>query len=258
MAEPQPSVRLSMAKPPPVHPLPGALARALRDLAVIALVPTTACLLYVLCMYALQRAAWLDTRTGGYALELIFGIGLVLGWWLCQRWLPLPESHRVAPRIGRVRAGCWGVLAGVGMLLFDQLLMHALASAGIEIEAANEDVIRQTLRHAPVFGLVQIALVAPLVEELIFRQRLFGRFWRAGHPGWGVVVTSLLFATLHEFGVDAGQPWHAWLILMGLYAASGGFFAWLYWRSGRLQTPIVAHAVNNLVLCVGMLWETAA
>ena len=73
-----------------------------------------------------------------------------------------------------------------------------------------------------------------------------------------VVVTSLLFATLHEFGVDAGQPWHAWLILMGLYAASGGFFAWLYWRSGRLQTPIVAHAINNLVLCVGMLWETAA
>ncbi len=164
----------------------------------------------------------------------------------------------LAQWIGRVRAGCWGVLAGVGMLLFDQLLMHALASAGIEIEAANEDVIRQTLGHAPVFGLVQIALIAPLVEELIFRQRLFGRFWRAGHPGWGVVVTSLLFATLHEFGVDAGQPWHAWLILMGLYAASGGFFAWLYWRSGRLQTPIVAHAINNLVLCVGMLWETAA
>ena len=79
-----------------------------------------------------------------------------------------------------------------------------------------------------------MAVLAPLVEELVFRGLLYG--WLAGR--WGTVaawiVSSLAFAAAHV------EPAHIILVLpLGLW------FGWLRRRTNSLWPSLVAHMVNN-------------
>jgi membrane protease YdiL (CAAX protease family) len=88
---------------------------------------------------------------------------------------------------------------------------------------------------AAVFGIVSIVL-APVVEEIIFRGLLFPVLKQAGFPllAWG--GTSLLFALSH-FNLQAFVPL-AGLALM---------LTWLYDRTDNLMAPIAAHATFNAI-----------
>jgi membrane protease YdiL (CAAX protease family) len=79
-----------------------------------------------------------------------------------------------------------------------------------------------------------MGLLAPVVEELVFRGLFFG--WLAGRWGGRVAagVSSLVFAAAHL------EPAHILLVLpLGL------LFGWLRWRTGSLLPSMVAHIVNN-------------
>ena len=93
-----------------------------------------------------------------------------------------------------------------------------------------------------VFRLIGFLVLAPIVEELVFRGYLVGRFSRQAidpnhRPAfsfWALGASSLLFGLLHD----------AWLA--GFLA--GIAFGWLRFRSEHLSTCILAHAVANGVI----------
>lgn len=83
-------------------------------------------------------------------------------------------------------------------------------------------------------SLLVLALLAPIVEELIFRGLLFG--WLEGR--WGsrlaVAVSTAAFAAAHY------EPAHAILVLpLGL------LFGWLRWRTGSILPSLFSHIANN-------------
>jgi membrane protease YdiL (CAAX protease family) len=83
-------------------------------------------------------------------------------------------------------------------------------------------------------SLVVMAVLAPLVEEAVFRGLLYG--WLAGR--WGTIiawiVSSILFAAAHV------ELAHAILVFpLGLW------FGWLRRRTDSLWPSLVAHMVNN-------------
>ncbi len=83
-------------------------------------------------------------------------------------------------------------------------------------------------------------LVAPVVEELLFRGVLFGAIERLG-PAWlAVLLTALPFGLLHV--MTYGSDWYTILqtFVMGLLL--GGLRAW----TRSLWPGIVFHAVHNL------------
>ena len=84
-------------------------------------------------------------------------------------------------------------------------------------------------------------LGAPIAEEIFFRGYLFGKFKRAGHVGFGIVFSSILFGVVH-FWDTYNVPG---ICLFGVC------LAWFYHRTGSLLTPITAHMVNN---CIVILW----
>jgi len=90
-------------------------------------------------------------------------------------------------------------------------------------------------------GLFFIAnvLLAPLVEETLYRGIAIPLF--TAHLGvlWAVILTCVLFGLLHW----AGGLWY--MLLTGIVA--GGAFAGLfYWRGGVLA-PFAAHLALNLI-----------
>ena len=93
-------------------------------------------------------------------------------------------------------------------------------------------------------SLFVLAVLAPLVEELIFRGLLYG--WIEGR--WGsraaVALSTAAFALAHI------EPAHIVLV-----APLGLLFGWLRWRTDSILPSLFAHVANNsmAVMAAAML-----
>ena len=93
------------------------------------------------------------------------------------------------------------------------------------------------------FGVLSIALLAPLLEELLFRGAIQGRLHEAGlHPWRAILISSLIFGVAH---MNPAQIPFAFLL--------GTMFGWLYYRTGSLLPGIIGHVLNNSVATVNMI-----
>jgi len=113
-------------------------------------------------------------------------------------------------------------------------LSVAVSQLGIEPQGMKQviEVVREPRQL--IVSLLLLAVLAPLVEELVFRGLLYG--WVAGR--WGSVaawiVSSLAFAAAHY------EPAHIVLVLpLGL------LFGWLRRRTDSLLPSLFSHIVNN-------------
>ena len=97
----------------------------------------------------------------------------------------------------------------------------------------HEELVRQ-LMLSPL-GIVSVTLIAPVVEELVFRgaiQNALLRQWR--FPKAAIGVAALLFGLVH--GNPAQIPF---AFLTGLV------LGWVYFRTGSLLPCILMHLLNN-------------
>ncbi|MBB5737625.1 MULTISPECIES: CPBP family intramembrane glutamic endopeptidase [Xanthomonas] len=156
------------------------------------------------------------------------------------------DEHR-ASRAAARRASTWGwtALIAVGVFLLSNLVSVAASALGIKPVPTNLPLMEEAIKQWPLALVVFAVAIAPAYEELLFRRVLFGRLLAAGRPWLGIALSSAIFALVHEVpGVSGNGPAaiaQLWLV----YGSMGAAFAWLYWRTGTLWAPIVAHGVNN-------------
>ena len=86
-----------------------------------------------------------------------------------------------------------------------------------------------------------VGLLAPLIEEALFRGLLQGALERRLRYPIAIGITGLAFGLLH--GTDAGLLFFFWSLPVG----------WITWRTGSIRPAVVVHAVNNVVGLVGLL-----
>ncbi|MBS0222310.1 MAG: CPBP family intramembrane metalloprotease [Proteobacteria bacterium] len=142
-----------------------------------------------------------------------------------------PLGRAAAPALGLRPSGWRPVVFGmIGTIV----LSVGVSQLGIEPKAMKEvtDMMHQTGMLAP--GLIALAFLAPVVEELVFRGLLYG--WVAGR--WGTVaawiVSSITFALAHY------EPAHILLVL-----PLGILFGYLRRRTDSLLPSLAAHIFNN-------------
>ncbi|MFC1453709.1 lysostaphin resistance A-like protein [Verrucomicrobiota bacterium] len=93
------------------------------------------------------------------------------------------------------------------------------------------------------FLLLLAVVVAPLVEEVLFRGILLPVLMKKMGAGTAVVASSLIFAGIHQH-----LPSFAPLFILAVVLSM------LYIYSGSLWTPIVLHAVfNGVSICILLL-----
>jgi membrane protease YdiL (CAAX protease family) len=142
-----------------------------------------------------------------------------------------PLGRDAFPALG-LRPANWKypVFGALGTLA----LSIAVSQFGLEPQGMKQviEIVREPRQL--VVSLLALAVLAPVVEELVFRGLLYG--WIAGRwnslAAW--LVSSLLFAAAHM------EPAHVILVLpLGL------LFGWLRRRTDSLLPSMIAHILNN-------------
>ena len=83
-------------------------------------------------------------------------------------------------------------------------------------------------------GILRIVIIAPIVEELIFRGVIMSGFSRIYHPVFAIFFSALLFALFHL------NPWQFPATFM-----LGLILGWIRLRTGSVLACIAGHAIHN-------------
>jgi uncharacterized protein len=91
--------------------------------------------------------------------------------------------------------------------------------------------------------VISMVVVAPIVEEVVFRGFLLNRWWKKYGLRRSIAFSSVLFALVHLDVVGA--------LLFGIISSI------LFIKTGSLYGPITVHIINNtivlIVFCIGWL-----
>ena len=84
-------------------------------------------------------------------------------------------------------------------------------------------------------GIISLAFLGPLLEEVLFRGAIQGLLMRFfGRPWPAIIVAALVFGVFHMNPVQI-----VYATLLGIV------FGWIYYRTGSLMSVIVGHVLNN-------------
>ena len=161
----------------------------------------------------------------------------------------LPLGRDALPALAIRRAGWRGLVLGP----IATIVLSLLASQLTPELQGMKDVER--MMHQPnalLFGLLFLGVLAPLVEELVFRGLLYG--WIEARWGWHVAywVTSLGFAVAHyQWGAEGWARLYYALAVLPL----GLMFGWLRRSTNSLLPSFASHLVNNSFAVFGAYYN---
>jgi len=114
---------------------------------------------------------------------------------------------------------------------------------GLPLQGQNDASIQVALLENPYLFLLVGCFIGPVVEELFFRRFFLGTFLAKFSDFIGIVLTTLLFATLHMHSLVLSE----WVTAIS-YLAGGLFFSLLYLKKDKnIWYPITLHCCNNII-----------
>lgn len=169
---------------------------------------------------------WSTVIGGLVQYAVMLAIALVIG-------RPLERAF-----VGLQRPTSWGraaalIVACLGAIVVAGAILGRFLKAGEEQGLVPDG--WDASRAAPFLAnFVVVALVAPVVEEYIFRGLGFGLVSAVSGPVVAIVVTGLAFGLAHGL-----------VVALPVLALFGAILAWLRWQSDSLYPPMLLHAIFN-------------
>ena len=167
-----------------------------------------------------------DNLVGFFAMPI--AIFFIL-WRMTKRKIPLSELGSLEIQRKPLFLSIFLLAA---FLLLEELYFYIL---GIEMP---ESFIEFMLAE-PIFSFISVVLVAPIIEEFLFRGFLYSQLRRSFLKDWGAIAVSSLLWTAIHFQYEIGILF--FLFLFGLFL---GYFRIKY---NSLLIPTALHAINNLL-----------
>ena len=195
---------------------------------------------------AVMTEGMVTTGAGRVVSQIIHVIFFNLGGFLCVAWLLKLEGIGWSDGFGLKRNWLLSLGLGAGVTLVVapvvmsfQGLIAKLLTPKNEAPKVQEvvRVIEQTVQadHLFFYGFMAIVL-APVMEELLFRGVFYPTIKTRGYPRVALWGTSVMFAVVH-YNLLTILP----LTLLALV------LVWLYERTGNLMAPIAAHSCFNAI-----------
>lgn len=105
-------------------------------------------------------------------------------------------------------------------------------------QSANQTSIEETFYQAPIIYSIIIIIIAPIIEEFIFR---FLPYRFINNKILYVVISSLIFAAKHVIN-DPNPFYYIWFYMMRPL-----YYGYRYHKTKDILVPISLHSLNNLV-----------
>ncbi len=166
-------------------------------------------------------------------------ISVVPIWWAARRWM---INGR---RLGYAKPKSWGQALGFAIGTYIAYAICAgiyLVATGVDPENQPEHSIVTILKGDPptlpvVILLLAGVVVAPIVEELIFRGFLMRQLTELVGPVGGVVMSSVIFGAVHLGSIP--------LVLVVPYMMLGGVLGAVAWYADSLRPAMAIHTTQN-------------
>jgi uncharacterized protein len=178
--------------------------------------------------------------------------GILGAFWLMSR-------RKVEPDIGLaiepkdMRYVGLGILLQIGSALLIEPLARMLYPEGRPPQEIADAIADPSASLLIKLGIVSAAVVfAPLTEEIMFRGVLFKAMRHRGR-WFAVVVTALVFTTVHILGLDPNNMLASAAVVLPPILVLGLVLAWLTDRTGRLGPAIFLHSGWNLLAALVLL-----
>ena len=142
------------------------------------------------------------------------------------------ETISVKPKTFIMYIGITLTLMWIGNII--GLIITTLLSITLQNDIANP--IQQVINNTDIwFNLLVISIIAPIFEEILFRKFLIGRTIKYGAKV-SIILSAVIFALFHG---NLNQFFYALLM--------GGFFAYVYIKTGKIVYTIILHIIVNLL-----------
>ena len=182
--------------------------------------PFLATLLPIVLSYMISvPIAWLILRKGGHQEQT-------------------PEKHKIPT--GKLIVWFMAAFAASRIVLMITSLIIAAATG-----EAGADPVSNLQMNSPWMMFIMMVVVAPVVEELVFRGFMYKALAPYGAK-WYIIVSSLLFGLFH-----------ANLVQIPFAFTMGLFFGYVMYRTGNVLIPMLLHFIVNLISGINMLLITS-
>ncbi len=178
----------------------------------------------------------------GFTLASILRVNLL-------RKLPFAWFGLTSKKLG-IALG-FGFIAGISFLVTN--FISGVIGQALGSNPDQQDQLIGPFRTANnlqigLFGLF-VVIIGPFLEEVFFRGYAFRALRQKLGLAWGVVLSGILFALPHVFGVTTGYIGLLIPIFLG-----GVILALVYHYTNNLWSAVLAHCMNNFVGFLGLLW----
>ncbi|WP_242292656.1 type II CAAX endopeptidase family protein [Bacillus cereus group sp. BfR-BA-01441] len=132
------------------------------------------------------------------------------------------------------------ILVGIILVFLGQMVGSLLDKSIFQLttQSANTSSAVADAAISPM-ALISIVLLAPLVEEFVFRYAAINILTQKFKQTWSILISSLFFAIMHfDFPFIFG------------YFLIGIILAVIYIRTNRLLVSFVVHACMNLIVVI--------
>ena len=175
------------------------------------------------------------------------GLALLVKIRFQNRWSELGFRNARPPWI------FWAVVAAPVLTAGLGVITSVLASLTHQNAGVQACMIQSSYRGAPILATFAIAVVAPIVEETLFRGVIFGALRRRWSLWPALLVSALIFAGAHALSLGG-----AVMIMVPELFAMGCVLAWLREHSKSIYPGMAMHGTFNLIGAIAIFVGTSA
>ncbi len=131
----------------------------------------------------------------------------------------------------------WGL--GILMMIVSNIIINFIIFDGTI--AANEELVRETILGSPLYGFVSAVVLAPFIEEILFRISIRRNI---NNTYLYAFTSALIFGLMHALSGITGI---IDLIYIIPYGALGYAFAMMYVKTENVFASIFIHGIHNFI-----------
>lgn len=168
-------------------------------------------------------------------------------------WLAWPlfkaEHNQARPKKGNAKKIFFTyIMMYLTILVVNPIISYLTQSD----QSQNQALIVESLKVNPIFIILSAVIMAPLVEEIVFRGVLYRKIRNANRYMIAIAVSAVSFGLMHVLQSILERNFID-LPFIIVYVILGVFFTKIYEETGKLSNAIILHFINNVIGILAIL-----